>query len=63
MGCIISDHSYSSLDIADEETGWYDGQVFISLFVFKAKSWILYIQTPAIVLSCILGSHLGKRIV
>jgi hypothetical protein len=26
-GCIISDHS--SLDIADEETGWYDGQVFV----------------------------------
>jgi hypothetical protein len=29
-GCIISDHS--SLDIADEETGWYDGQVFVISF-------------------------------
>jgi hypothetical protein len=28
-GCIISDHS---LDIADEETGWYDGQVFVFTF-------------------------------
>ncbi|MCI06523.1 hypothetical protein A2U01_0027583, partial [Trifolium medium] len=37
--CIISDHS--SLDIADEETGWYDGQIWVKTPEVLARDRLL----------------------